>query len=273
MNKSQLKRLLWVFYFVYYLLFFAVLNRELSNYIGTKDQTLVLILFSLYPILMATEKLICRVFPQFIYFYFLIQLGIITWLLLIPNDPADQDYFINLVLPLCGQAMWELNEKIAKYLVVAFSVFCFVSMVLYFGTSDGISFGLTYVTGCVLVSVLSAVTIRSGIAQQKSQDLLEELKVANQKLKEYSSKIEALAVAEERNRLARELHDSVTQIIFSLTLSAQAARILIERDLERAKTELDNMQELAQNALTEMRTLIQELHPHSISEEGLIPSA
>ena len=272
MKKDNSSKLIWVFYLVYYLLYLAVLNRELPNYLGTKDQAVVISLFVVYPVLMATERLISRVIPKFIYLYFILQLGIITWLVLIPNDPADQDYFINLVLPLCGQAIWNLNVKIGKYFVVAFSLFCFITMILYYPQSDGISFGLTYVAGCILVSVLSAATIRSINARQKTQELLEELKIANQKLKDYALQIEGLAVAEERNRLARELHDSVTQIIFSLTLSAQAARILIERDLTRAKSELDNMQELAQSALAEMRTLIQELHPHSITDGGLIPA-
>jgi signal transduction histidine kinase len=193
-------------------------------------------------------------------------------LLLIPNDAADQDYFINLVLPLCGQAMWSLNEKKARGWVITFSAFCLITMILYYGDTDGISFGLTYVAGCVLVSVLSAATLSSDNAQKKSRELLQELTLANEKLVAYASKVEELAVAEERNRLARELHDSVTQIIFGMTLSAQAARILIDRDPQRASLELDNLQGLSQNALSEMRTLIQELHPQSSIKDGLVPA-
>jgi signal transduction histidine kinase len=168
--------------------------------------------------------------------------------------------------------MWSLNERIATYFVMAFSTFCFATMVLYYPVSDGVSFGLTYVAGCILVSVLSAATIRSNKAQQKSQGLLEELTIANQKLKDFALQVEGLAVAEERNRLARELHDSVTQIIFGMTLSAQAARILIDRNPARAAAELDHLQALAQNALAEMRSLIQELHPHTDTEKGLVPA-
>jgi signal transduction histidine kinase len=60
--------------------------------------------------------------------------------------------------------------------------------------------------------------------------LLADLQQANQKLQAYALQVQELAAANERNRLARELHDSVTQTIFGLTLSAQAARILLERD-------------------------------------------
>jgi signal transduction histidine kinase len=270
MKKFISANLNWVFYLVYYILIIAVINRELPNYLGTKDQIIAITLFSLYPLLMGFERLISRKFPKFIYFYFVLQLAIVTWLLLIPNDQADQDYFINLVIPLCGQAIWYLRREIGWSLVAGFSLFCLTTMVLYYKNSDGLSFGLTYVAGCILVSVLSAATLGSINAQKKSQELAHELTLANEKLKEYSLQVEELAVADERNRLARELHDSVTQIIFGMTLSAQAARILIDRDPLRAAAELDNLQTLSQNALAEMRSLIQELHPHTGIEEGLI---
>ena len=77
---------------------------------------------------------------------------------------------------------------------------------------------------------------------------------------------------EERNRLARNLHDSVTQTIFSLTLTADAARILIDRDPTQAKAQLDKMQELAKSALAEMRALVFELRPTAVATVGLIPA-
>jgi hypothetical protein len=79
-------------------------------------------------------------------------------------------------------------------------------------------------------------------------------------------------LAQERNRLARELHDSVTQTIFSMTLTAKAARILLDRDSARVAPQLDQLQELAQGALTEMRTLIFQLRPTPAEETGLVAS-
>ena len=84
--------------------------------------------------------------------------------------------------------------------------------------------------------------------------------------------MEGLAAAEERNRLARELHDSVSQTIFSMTLTSQAARMLMESDPPRAVSLLDHLQTLSHNALAEMRTLIQELRPHSVVQNGLVPA-
>jgi signal transduction histidine kinase len=78
-----------------------------------------------------------------------------------------------------------------------------------------------------------------------------------------------LSIVEERNRLARELHDSVTQKLFGLVLSAEAAATLIERDPAQARIELGRLQELAREAMEELRSLVFELRPPSVEAEGL----
>jgi GAF domain-containing protein len=78
------------------------------------------------------------------------------------------------------------------------------------------------------------------------------------------------AVVEERNRLARELHDSVTQSLFSVTLLSKAALSLWERDASRARDRLERAHEVAQGALAEMRALIFQLRPMALQEEGLV---
>ncbi len=78
------------------------------------------------------------------------------------------------------------------------------------------------------------------------------------------------AVIEERNRLARDLHDSVTQSLFSVTLLSQAALSLWDRDPPKARERLERAHELSTGALAEMRALIFELRPMSLQEEGFI---
>ncbi len=81
-----------------------------------------------------------------------------------------------------------------------------------------------------------------------------------------------LSVIEERNRLARELHDSVTQTLFSLDLTAAAAVTLIGRDPAKARTEILRLQELAQSAIAEMRSLVFELRAPELDSDGLVPT-
>jgi signal transduction histidine kinase len=82
-----------------------------------------------------------------------------------------------------------------------------------------------------------------------------------------------LAVVEERNRLARELHDSVTQALYGITLHAEAAyRQLNSRNSKLALEQMVELKNTAQEALREMRLLIFELRPSVVELQGLIPA-
>jgi nitrate/nitrite-specific signal transduction histidine kinase len=79
-----------------------------------------------------------------------------------------------------------------------------------------------------------------------------------------------LAVMEERNRMARELHDSMTQLLYSLVLFAGAGRKAVQAErLDRAERHLIRVEQSAQQALKEMRLLVFELRPHTLDDEGL----
>jgi len=83
--------------------------------------------------------------------------------------------------------------------------------------------------------------------------------------------VERIAVMEERNRLARDLHDSVTQSLYGVTLYAEAAaRRLSAGDADGASQHLRELQLTAQDALKEMRLLIFELRPPVLEKEGLM---
>ncbi|MCP4541667.1 MAG: PAS domain S-box protein [Chloroflexi bacterium] len=80
-----------------------------------------------------------------------------------------------------------------------------------------------------------------------------------------------LAVMEERQRLSRELHDSVTQSVYSLTLFAEAGQEWAEAgDLDRIQHNLTRIGEIAQQALKDMRLLVYELQPSHLEKAGLI---
>jgi signal transduction histidine kinase len=79
-----------------------------------------------------------------------------------------------------------------------------------------------------------------------------------------------LSVIEERNRLARELHDAMTQNLFSLVLTAEAAVGLVRADPERAEAELDKVRRLARETQAELRSMIFELRPPRLAEDGLL---
>ncbi|HEY5630461.1 MAG TPA: PAS domain S-box protein, partial [Candidatus Limnocylindrales bacterium] len=79
-----------------------------------------------------------------------------------------------------------------------------------------------------------------------------------------------LAASEERAHLARELHDSVTQALFSMTLVTKSIELLMDTDPATARARLRTLSELQADALAEMRALIFELRPASLETDGLI---
>ncbi len=91
--------------------------------------------------------------------------------------------------------------------------------------------------------------------------------LANARLNERSRE---LTLVEERTRLARDLHDAVSQKLFSLRLTADAAAALITTDTDRAATELAAVRRLAREASAELRAVLAELRPPALSEDGLV---
>lgn len=80
---------------------------------------------------------------------------------------------------------------------------------------------------------------------------------------------QAQAVVEERSRLARELHDAVTQTLFSASLLAEALPGAYENDPEEGRALLDELRQLSRGALAEMRTLLMELRPSALGEANM----
>jgi signal transduction histidine kinase len=92
--------------------------------------------------------------------------------------------------------------------------------------------------------------------------------ITNARLYERSRELSILA---ERNRLALELHDAVSQKLFSLVLTAEAAGTLLDRDADAvaARAQVAKVQESARSALEELRSLIFELRPPDLARDGL----
>jgi PAS domain S-box-containing protein len=91
--------------------------------------------------------------------------------------------------------------------------------------------------------------------------------IENARLHEH---VRGLAAVEERQRLARELHDSVSQALYGIALGARTARTMLDRDPMQAAEPLDYVLQLADVGLAEMRALIFELRPAALETDGLV---
>jgi signal transduction histidine kinase len=90
--------------------------------------------------------------------------------------------------------------------------------------------------------------------------------VDNARLYEHA---EESAAAAERNRLARDLHDAVSQTLFSVSLIAEVLPRIYARDPVQGAQRLDELRQLTRGALAEMRTLLLELRPAALAEANL----
>jgi signal transduction histidine kinase len=90
--------------------------------------------------------------------------------------------------------------------------------------------------------------------------------ITNARLYEQSRE---LSIVSERNRLALELHDVVSQKLFSVMLTAEAAATQIDRDPTAARSQLDRLRQLTREALDELRSLILGLRPPELERDGL----
>lgn len=105
----------------------------------------------------------------------------------------------------------------------------------------------------------------TGKIQKQVQSLQ---KLANEKA-EYAEKAHTAATIEERQRLARDLHDAVSQQLFALNMMSSAAMKLFDKHPERAKSQLEEVVEMANKAQGEMRALLLHLRPIDLSGENL----
>jgi signal transduction histidine kinase len=143
------------------------------------------------------------------------------------------------------------------------------SLMIFLGWVRGLSLGFTYMAAEVVIAGFTVAFMDLEETRSASQVVLAELQDTHRQLELYASQVEELAAMEEHNRLSRELHDSVSQTLFSITLGTRSAQILLAKDPERARVQLEKLHELTQSGLTNMRELISQLKP----KEEIPPSS
>jgi signal transduction histidine kinase len=254
-----------IFYLAASFYFGAVFLRSILIYRDSPELMWVLGMLLVWLAFFTSEPGITRRWSGYFSIYLVIQ-TILVFILL--STPGYSDFFASLFAILSMQVMLHLHTKIGA----AWIVLCALGMALLMAKvykSQTIALVVIYTAGNVFYSTYSRATRRAQEARAQNQVLAQELEEANQKLQTYATQLEKLAVARERNRLARDLHDSVTQTVFSMTLTTQSASLLLERDSDRVEAQLDRLSQLARNALAEMQLLITELRPEETARGGL----
>jgi signal transduction histidine kinase len=263
----------WIYQSVYYLatglIYAAILLRSILLYQSTPYLGPILGFLVGFMLLFLIENAFYKQTGKWIHLYLGLQAGIV-FLLIISLNFTQYDYFSILFAILGMQALQNLEYKRGIAWIGVFFILFGFPLIYYEGLLEGLIRVLLFGSVVVFLSAFSLATRRAQLANSHNQSLMEQLQQANLQLESHSNTLKQLGVAHERQRLRRELHDSVTQTIFSMTLTTQSALLLLERDSSRVGAQLDRLNQLAQSALAEMRTLISELRPEQQSGRGLV---
>ncbi len=251
-----------------YLIFVGIALRALVEYFGNQWWWVLAGLLPVFLLLLISEPWLTRRFEWYPHLYLALQ----SVLVLILTSLPLYDYFAALYILLGMQSMQFFSQRIGFLWIGVLSLIMTGAFVYTYGWQYGLTESSIYVAANLFSCLYAIANRQAEEAREESQALLAKLQAAHRELQAYAAQVEELATAQERNRLARELHDSVTQTIFSMTLTAEAARILLERDPAQVVAQMDRLQELAKDALTEMRYLVSQLRPKTVAEEGLIPA-
>lgn len=256
----------WASRLIGYLLYGGALLRAVLLYAGTPDLGLVLILLGIYLGLYLSLEGVARRLAWYPSIYLVLQAAVVTALLAWPDF---QDFFAILFAALGAQAVQHFRPRLALLWLALFVALTLYPVLLHFDLTRGLAAVGVYTAIGAFVAWYTLTCERAQAARARNQELLRELGQANGQLQAYAARVAQVAVERERSRLARELHDAVTQTIFSLTLTAKTALLLLERDPARVTPQLDHLQELVAGALSEMRSLVAHLGPATLAEEGL----
>jgi len=198
--------------------------------------------------------------------------GVIAVLPLVFLFLLHADFYASLVILVGMQAMRRYPPWAAWGLIGLATLLTFLLLMGSYGTPEALALALVYAAGSAFIAVYIWSTRKARLIQDGQQALVMELKQANQKLESLARQQQQLAAGRERQRLARELHDSVTQTIFSMTLTTQSALLLQARDPDKVAGQLDRLDQLARSAMAEMQVLISRLTPATLTESGFIPA-
>jgi signal transduction histidine kinase len=199
--------------------------------------------------------------------YLLLQMSLVMALLVIP--PLN-DFPALLFIPLSLQAMMFYQRRTGFLWISSFTLA--TAAILVRGgqkVTQGLVMALLFGGCCFLAGSYAHLIRKAESARRENQRTFDELQAAHRQLQGYAFQRQELAAERERGRLARELHDSVTQTVFSMNLAVQTARFLWPSDPGRVNAQLDRFLELADSAMDEIRTLVAHLGSKTAASQGL----
>jgi signal transduction histidine kinase len=157
---------------------------------------------------------------------------------------------------LSAHSMLAWDERTGYIWVGIFTVLTGLVFIIFEGTLEGVLSVLPFGAGYFFFAFFSTSFNEAEQARKESQALLLELREAHQRLQEYATQVEELAVAEERNRLAREMHDTLGHRLTVAAVTLEGAQRLISTEPERSIEMVSTVRDEVREALKELRRTV-----------------
>lgn len=156
------------------------------------------------------------------------------------------------LLPLVSTAVQGLPRFFSVLAILAIWAGQVIPFLYIYGIEVSAGWAMPFLAAIIFVAVFTQLMVNEQHARL-------ELAAAHQKLREYAAQVEELAVVQERNRLAREIHDGLGHYLTAINIQIKAAQALTEQDPQNMKTALADAQTLTQEALADVRRSITSL--------------
>jgi len=199
--------------------------------------------------------------------YFALQIVLSGSLLYLSKSPA----LLIAMLPLAGQAVVILPRRLMIGVCGVMWLAVVVPMAIFGGWGPAAVLGMFFIAGMVFVVVITQLAVKEQRARAEVERLLADLKAANDKLRAYADQVEENATLTERNRLAREIHDSLGHYLTVVIVQIEAAIAMRESEHDRSIDSLRKAQALAQKGLAEVRRSVTALRS-PVGSRSLIDS-
>lgn len=190
--------------------------------------------------------------------YFGVQWVVLVLLLFVKVSSSDSLSFLFLFASI--HAALVLTRRVAVFWVMTYYLTVSAAVLITRGSAGLFAVAFYFVT-YIVCGVFGTILQQAELAREHNQQLVEELQSTQKKLQE-------LAVVDERNRLARDLHDSVKQQVFAISMQLGAAKMALSES-DKAYASVTQAERLAQQAGAELTTLIHELRPPSLDRKDL----
>ncbi len=156
--------------------------------------------------------------------------------------------------------------------LIIFSLVTAITLVIITTPLNAVMLSLPFSAGYGFFGAFARALANAEEARNESQRLLTELRAAHEQLQDYAARIEQLAISEERNRLAREMHDTLGHRLTVAAVQLEGAQRLIERDPGRAAGMVETVRAQVREALAELRATVATMREPFEAELSLVVS-